>query len=67
MLTPNQAVVDRVFDALSEALPDVDFTPYDYRGLAYVLDFEDGSALLLEAEAYEPLTTADDVTIGDFR
>lgn len=58
-----QAMVDQVFDALSDALPDVDFTPYDTRGYAYVLDFDDSSSLLLQAEYYRPTLT--DIAIGE--
>lgn len=62
-LTPEQAVVDQVFGALQAALPDVDFTVYDVEGHAYILDFDDETSLLLQAEGYAPL--AQEMAIGD--
>lgn len=58
-----QAMVDKVYAALSEALPEVTFTPYDSRGYAYILDFNDDSSLLVQAEYYSPLS--EEVSIGD--
>lgn len=55
-----QAHTDELFDALDLAL-DADLTPYDAGGSAYIIDFPDGTALLVSVDAYEPLG----VTIGD--
>lgn len=61
-----QAMVDKVFSALEDALPEVDFTVYDTRGYAYILDFDENTSLLLQAESYSPLSEEMEmIAIGD--
>lgn len=56
-----QAHTDELFDALDQNLA-ADLTPYDAMGEQYIVDFEDGTALLVSVEAYEPIEV---VYLGD--
>jgi hypothetical protein len=63
--TQVQARTDELFDTLDRELG-ADLTPYDAAGSAYILDFEDGTSVLVTVEGYEPLDSGA-MVLGDTR